>query len=80
MMPSPGQCRAARALLDVSRDWLARRSGVSKRAISNFEAGKTTPIPNNLAAIRQALEQAGIEFLPEEGVKLRDGQKKGQPR
>ena len=71
MIPTARQCRAARALLDVSRDWLAKRSGVSKRAVANFEAGKTIPIPNNLAAIRQALEEAGVEFLPDDGVKLR---------
>lgn len=72
MVPTPAQCRAARGLLDVSQDWLAKRSGLSKRALANFEGGKSKPIPNNLAAIRQALEMAGVEFLPGGGVQMRD--------
>ena len=72
MIPSPAQCRAARAMLDVSQEWLAKRSGLSKRALANFEGGKTKPIPNNLAAIRQALEQAGVEFTGDGGVRLRN--------
>lgn len=69
---TPAQCRAARALLDVNLDWLAARSGVSRRAIAYFEAGKTVPIRNNLAAIKQALEEEGIEFMAErDGVMRR---------
>lgn len=71
MVPSAAQCRAARAFLDVPLEWLAKRSGVSRRAIAYFEAGKSKPIPNNLAAIRQAFENAGIEFTPDGGLRPR---------
>jgi transcriptional regulator with XRE-family HTH domain len=57
--------------LEITQDELAAKSGVSKRAIVDFEAGRSTPIRANLAAIRGALEQAGIEFLENDGVKRR---------
>jgi len=59
---SPAQCRAARGLLGISQDRLVELSGVSKRTISNFEAGQREPIPANRAAIKRALEEAGAEF------------------
>ena len=39
----------------------------------NFEAGRSTPITNNLAAIRRALEAAGVEFIDGDhpGVRVR---------
>jgi transcriptional regulator with XRE-family HTH domain len=66
---SPAQCRAARALLGMTQDQLAVKSGVSKRAIVAFELGQSTPIRNNLAAIQGALEQAGVEFTGRDGVR-----------
>lgn len=60
---SPEQCRAARAWLDWSQSDLAARADVSASTIRDFEAGRRIPIVNNLRAIRQALEAAGIEFL-----------------
>jgi transcriptional regulator with XRE-family HTH domain len=61
------QCRAARGLLDWTQGRLAEESGVSAGAIRNFESGATTPMRANLAAIRTALETAGVEFIPENG-------------
>jgi transcriptional regulator with XRE-family HTH domain len=60
---SPEQCRAARAWLDWSQLDLAKKAGVSGSTIRDFEAGRRIPIANNLKAIRQALEEAGMHFL-----------------
>jgi predicted transcriptional regulator len=50
---------------------LATAASVSKSVIVDFENGHRTPNRNNLAAIRRALEEAGVEFLEGEGVRLR---------
>jgi transcriptional regulator with XRE-family HTH domain len=65
---SPEQCRAARAWLGWSMDALAERAHVSNSTVRDFEARRRRPIANNLAAIRGALEAAGIEFLSSDGV------------
>ena len=59
----PSQLRAARALLDWSRQDLADRSGTSPAAIQNFEALGSDPKLSTLRKWRQALETAGVEFL-----------------
>ena len=59
---SPEQARAARAWLDWSQADLAKAAHVGLSTIKDFEGGNRTPIANNLAAIQQALEGAGIEL------------------
>lgn len=59
----PAQCRAARALVSWTQPHLAEAAGVSPSTLRDFESGKRVPIANNLAAIRSALEAAGITFL-----------------
>lgn len=54
--------RSARALLQWSQAELARRAGVAVSTLAEFEKGERIPIANNLRSIREALEQAGIEF------------------
>ena len=71
-MISPRQCRAGRALADLSQEELAKRSNLGESTIRNFEAGRNVPTSNNLAAIRRALEDAGVEFI-ERGVRLKPG-------
>ena len=66
-MISPPQSRAARALLNWSQPRLAEASRVSVSTIRDFETGNRSPIANNLAAIRAALESAGVEFIAENG-------------
>ena len=70
---SPAQVRAGRALLDWSRDQLVEASGVPKRTLVRLEQSETTPHSRTLAAIRTALEAAGVEFTNGDapGVKLR---------
>ncbi len=63
MSISPAQCRAARAILGLEQNALAAAASVSRGVVIDFEKGRRTPGTNNLAAIRTALEAAGIQFL-----------------
>jgi len=69
---TPDQSRAARGLLDWSQAELAARSNLSESTIRDFEKGRRIPSINNLAAIRRALEAAGVEFIDgdQPGVRL----------
>jgi DNA-binding XRE family transcriptional regulator len=60
---SPAQSRAGRAWLGWSQRTLAEKARVALGTINEFEAGRRTPTPNNLLAIRQALERGGIVLL-----------------
>jgi transcriptional regulator with XRE-family HTH domain len=66
-MMAPAQSRGARALINWSQPELAKASGVSISTVRDFETGKRSPIGNNLAAMRAALEAAGIIFIEENG-------------
>jgi transcriptional regulator with XRE-family HTH domain len=70
---TPEQCRAARGLKDWSQTKLAAEAKVGESTVRNFEAGRSIPVPNNLAAIRSALEAVGVEFTngDQPGVRLR---------
>ena len=77
-MISAAQCRAARALLDKSQDWLAASAHVGRATIADFERGTRLDIMRqNMVSIVGTLEAAGVEFLPETddgvgaGVRLR---------
>jgi transcriptional regulator with XRE-family HTH domain len=54
----PAQSRGARGLIQWSQTQLAKKAGVSLSTVADFENGRRLPIPNNLAAIRKALEVA----------------------
>lgn len=66
-MITPEQSRAARGLLDWSQSTLASQSNLGESTIRDFEKGRRTPATNNLAAIKRALEDAGIIFIAENG-------------
>jgi transcriptional regulator with XRE-family HTH domain len=68
---SPAQCRAARALVNISRAELAQAADIGERTIADFESSARTPIRATIAALRGALEAAGIEFLAGEGIRLK---------
>src|SRR5437868_6760012 len=70
---SPEQYRAARGWLRWSQQELADRAKVALSTLKDFENRTRKPIPNKLAAIKGALEAAGIEFTDGDvpGVRLR---------
>lgn len=63
MSLTPAQCRAARALLDWTQDVLAERAGVSRGTIRGFENGQHALQRATAAALRRALEEAGVVLL-----------------
>lgn len=69
------QCRAARGLLGLSQKDLAAKAAVFPRTVQDFEAGARQPLQQTIAVLQAALEEAGIEFIPEngggEGVRFR---------
>jgi transcriptional regulator with XRE-family HTH domain len=54
-------------MLEWSQERLAEAAGISRPTIKDFERGARTPHPNNVTAIRTALETAGVEFIAENG-------------
>lgn len=60
-------CKAARALVEISRPKLAVNANIDEEVISLFERGIDVPDEAARSAIRTALEELGAVFLPEEG-------------
>jgi hypothetical protein len=79
---SSAQMRAARALLRWTALDLAKASKVGVATIRRVEVidGEISATPANEAALRHALEAAGVEFIDENGggagVRLRKGKSK----
>jgi transcriptional regulator with XRE-family HTH domain len=66
------QLRAARALLNWTQETLAEASGIARATIKNIENDNSIGRRETMEALQSTLEQAGIEFLPGSGVKMRD--------
>jgi DNA-binding transcriptional regulator YiaG len=67
MILAPSQCRAARGLVAWSQDHLAKLALVGNSTVRDFEKGRRVPSDESLNAIRRALEEAGVEFIPAKG-------------
>ncbi len=77
-MISSDQIRAARSLLALSQTVVAEAAGVSVPTLKRAEgSGKIQASAKAIAAIRNALEASGIEFIDENGggagVRMREG-------
>jgi hypothetical protein len=59
------------ALKSQARTGLGRRSCRAGRAQRDFESGKRRPRQIVRSPIKQALEEAGIEFLGDDGLRLK---------
>ncbi|WP_417624044.1 helix-turn-helix transcriptional regulator [Paremcibacter congregatus] len=66
-MIKSSQCRAARGLLKWTQSDLADASEISSVTIRNFESDKTQPRKATLIVLQQIFEEAGVEFIPENG-------------
>lgn len=63
---TPEQCRMARAALALGIRELAATTGISTNTITRFERGEQLRV-STISKLRAALEEAGIEFIPENG-------------
>ncbi|MBV8061296.1 MAG: helix-turn-helix transcriptional regulator [Alphaproteobacteria bacterium] len=66
---SSSQIKAARAILDWQQDELAAKSNLSPGTIRNLEKGKFSA--NSAQLVKDACEQAGLEFIENDGVRRR---------
>jgi transcriptional regulator with XRE-family HTH domain len=67
-MIAGAQMRAARALVGMTQDELAKASGLSAQTIKRMESlGTGKSSADNVAAVQKALEAAGVQFIPENG-------------
>lgn len=73
MSITTAQIRGARGILNWSQSDLAERTGISATSIGSIENGQSTPRANTLQVIQKAFEDAGIDFIGREGVKVRTG-------
>ncbi len=67
------QIRGARGILNWSKAELAERAGLSGAALGSIESGQSVPRESTLNAMQKALENAGIEFLSNDGVRKKSG-------
>jgi transcriptional regulator with XRE-family HTH domain len=70
-MIKPEQIKAARALLRIEQQDLARRAHVSVATVRRLEAQHGAAVaPDTLMTVQRTLEAAGAEFIPD-GVRRR---------
>lgn len=73
-MITPAQCRAARALLNLSARQLAEESSISLRSVQGFERGEHALRSVAMAAIERIFGEKGVVFHSDHewlGVKMK---------
>jgi predicted transcriptional regulator len=77
---TPSQCRAGRALLEITQTQLAKSAGMGLSTVVDFEKRRRKVSVEAIQSISKTLSHAGIEFIDENGggpgVRLRKGQRK----
>lgn len=64
---TPAQCRAARALVELTQPKLAEAANLGLSTVVDFERGRRAVSDDARAAMRKALEAAGVIFVDENG-------------
>jgi DNA-binding transcriptional regulator YiaG len=64
---TPGQCKAARALLELTQGELATAANLGLSTIVDFERKRRQVSAAAIKAIRDALTAYGVEFIDENG-------------
>jgi transcriptional regulator with XRE-family HTH domain len=65
---SPEQCRAARALLNLTLEEFSTKCGLSARTLTNFEMGTTAPRETTTKILLEAFQELGIVFVAVAGA------------
>ena len=65
---TPGQCRAARALLGITQSELARAAKLGLSTVVDFEKERRLVSDEAVNAMQIALQRAGIEFVQGNGA------------
>jgi transcriptional regulator with XRE-family HTH domain len=72
---TPAQCRAGRALMELTQTQLAEGAGLGLSTVVDFERSRREVSGDAIAAMRRALEAVGVEFTngAQPGVRLKSG-------
>ncbi|TWI46856.1 helix-turn-helix protein [Pseudomonas duriflava] len=70
VIPRSRQCAAARTMLGWHQTMLAERAGLSAKALSFFETGKTSARDSTLTAVEEAFKNAGVLLRDDGGIGL----------
>lgn len=70
---TPAQCRAARALIDMTQPALAQAAALGLTTVVDFEKERRRVSDEAIMKMRTALEAAGVEFTDGDasGVRIR---------
>jgi transcriptional regulator with XRE-family HTH domain len=81
---SPAQCRAGRALLEITQTELAASAGLGLSTVVDFEKKRRQVSPESVESIRRALMGLGVEFIEQNGggpgVRLGERQRQKKPK
>jgi transcriptional regulator with XRE-family HTH domain len=64
---TPGQCRSARALLEMTQSELASDAGLGLSTVVDFEKSRRDVSLDAVNSLQRALEKAGVQFIARNG-------------